>query len=131
MTLFKRPHADPPIRFPAGDTFLRLDAAFLGYEAVLTVGCRHPVGRLNYFTSHGHELLKAGTRDDDRVTATMRLLGNAHKAASFVFSKFNVKVLALNLEFFRDDYVIHDDLEGCHLKKRPLTGCDRRENFAK
>jgi hypothetical protein len=85
--------------------------------AELSVRRRHPVSRVNHLTSHRHELLKARARDDDRVATTMCFLGDTHEAASFVFSKFNVEVLTLNLEFFRDNYVIHDDLEGMPLKQ--------------
>jgi hypothetical protein len=46
----------------------------------------------------------------------MRFLGDTHKTASFIFSKFNVEMLTFDLEFFRDDYVVHDNLEGSHLK---------------
>jgi hypothetical protein len=81
-------------------------------EIELSVRGRDPVRRLNDFTGHRHELLEARTRDDNRIATTMSFLSDTHKAASFVFSKFNVEVLTLNLEFFRDDYVIHDDFEG-------------------
>ena len=73
---------------------------------------RHPIGRVDHLTRHRHELLEAGAWDDDRIATTMRFLSDTHEAASFVFSKFNVEVLTLNLEFFRDNYVIHDDLGG-------------------
>ena len=46
----------------------------------------------------------------------MRFLSDTHKTASFVFSEFNVEMLTFDLEFFRDNDVIHDDLEGCRLK---------------
>jgi hypothetical protein len=77
----------------------------------------HSIRRVNHFTGHRHELLKARTRDDDRVATTMSFLGDTHEAASFIFSKFNVEMLTLNLEFFRDDYVVHGDLEGMPLKQ--------------
>lgn len=78
---------------------------------------RHPIGRVDHLTRHCHELLEASARDDDRIATTMRFLSDTHEAASFVFSIFNVEVLTLNLEFFRDDYVIHDDLEGMPIKQ--------------
>jgi hypothetical protein len=46
----------------------------------------------------------------------MRFLRDPHETASFVFPEFNVEMLAFDLEFFRDNYVIHDDLEGVTLK---------------
>ena len=82
----------------------------------LSVSSRNSVGALHHFACHGHELIQACARNDDRVTTTVRFLGDTHKAASFVFSEFNVEMLAFDLEFFRDNYVIHDDWEGCHLK---------------
>jgi hypothetical protein len=70
---------------------------------------------VHHLTRHGHEFFEARAWYDDRVATAMRLLSDAHKAASFVFPKLYVKMLPLNLEFFRDNYVIHDDLQGCHL----------------
>ena len=70
------------------------------------------VGALHHFAGHGHELFQASTRNDDRVTSPMRFLRDPHETASFVFPEFNVEMLAFDLEFFRDNYVIHDDLEG-------------------
>ena len=46
----------------------------------------------------------------------MRFLGDTHKTAALVFSVFYVEMLTFDLEFFRDDYVVHDDLEGWRLK---------------
>jgi len=76
------------------------------------MGSGYPVCALHDLRRHRHELIQAGARNDDRVSTTVRFLGNTHKTASFVFSEFNVEMLAFDLEFFRDNYVIHDDLEG-------------------
>ena len=46
----------------------------------------------------------------------MRFFGDTHEPAAFVFSEFNVEMLTFDLEFFRDNDVIHDDLEGCRWK---------------
>jgi hypothetical protein len=69
---------------------------------------RHTIGRLDDLTGRGHEFFQAGARNDDRIPTTMRLLRDAHKAAAFVFSKLNVKMLPFDLKFFRYNYVIHD-----------------------
>jgi len=101
-------------------------------DAMLTVGGRYPVRRLDDFTGHRHEFFQAGARYDDRVSTTMRLLGDAHKAATFVFSEFNVKMLPLNLELFCYNYVIHDAFgRGYHLTMSHLTSRHRRRNPAK
>jgi len=93
---------------------------------------RHAVGRLDDFAGRRHEFFQAGARNDDRVPTTMRLLGDAHKAAAFVLSEFNVKMLALDLEFFRYNYVIHDAFGGAtNLTILHLTSHPRRRNPAK
>jgi hypothetical protein len=84
-------------------------------DRILTVCSRHAVGRLDDFAGRCHEFFQAGARNDDRVATTMRLLGDAHKAAAFVLSEFNVKMLPLDLEFFRYNYVIHDAFGGLPL----------------
>ena len=99
-------------------------------ESKLSVRGWNSVGRLYHLTGHGHEFIQARTRNDDRVPTTMRFLGDTHKAASFVFAKFNVKMLTFDLEFFRDNYVIHDDLEGFHLTILYLTSRHWRKGFS-
>jgi hypothetical protein len=78
----------------------------------LAVGSGNSVRALHHFAGHGHKLFQAGARNNDRVTSPMRFLRDPHETASFVFPEFNVEMLAFDLEFFRDNYVIHDDLEG-------------------
>jgi hypothetical protein len=82
----------------------------------LPVRSGNSVGAVHHFTGHGHELFQPRARNDDRITTTMCFLRDTHEAASFVFSKFYVEVLTFDLKFFRDNYVIHDDLEGCRLE---------------
>jgi hypothetical protein len=95
----------------------------------LSVRSRNSIGTLHDLTRHGHKLIQAGARNDDRVTATVRFLGNTHKTASFVLPEFNVKMLTFDLELFRDNYVIHDDLEGYRLN-HTISGRNWRKGFS-
>jgi hypothetical protein len=81
----------------------------------LSVRGGNSVGGLYHLASHGHEFFQASTWNDDRVPTTMRFLGDAHKAPSFIFAEFYIEVLTFDLKFFRDNYVIHDAWEGYHL----------------
>ena len=85
-------------------------------DARSTMSRWNSVRNLHHFTSHGHELFSARTWNDDGVTTAMRFLSDSHKPASFVFSKFNEEMLTFDLEFFRNDDVVHDYLEGCRWK---------------
>src|SRR5438552_14764760 len=53
------------------------------------------------------KLLNAGTRHDDAITATVSFLGDTQEPAALIFSELDIKMLALNLQFFRFDDVIH------------------------
>jgi hypothetical protein len=77
-------------------------------KLALTVRGWNSVGGLYHLTGHGHEFVQTRTWDDDRVPTTVRFLGDTHKAPSFIFAEFNIEVLTFDLEFFRDNYVIHD-----------------------
>jgi hypothetical protein len=102
-------------------------------ERILTVRCRHTVGRLNDFTGHCHEFFQASAWNDDRIPTTMRLLSDTHKAAAFVFSELDIKMLPFDLEFFRYNYIIHDAFGGLPLKKPYyiLPATNRRRSPAK
>jgi hypothetical protein len=98
----------------------------------LRVRGRNPVRGLYHLDGHGHEFFQTGTGDDDRVSTTVRFLGDTHKAPSFIFAEFNIEMLTLDLEFFRDNYVIHDALEeASNLTILQLTSHRRRRNSAK
>ena len=73
---------------------------------------RHAIGGLNYLAGRSHEFFQAGTRNNDRISTTMRLLSDAHKPAAFVLSELDIEMLPFDLEFFRYNYVIHDALGG-------------------
>jgi hypothetical protein len=98
------------LTFCAAMTRERHASPFL--KLALTVRGWNSVGGLYHLTGHGHEFVQTRTWDDDRVPTTVRFLGDTHKAPSFIFAEFNIEVLTFDLEFFRDNYVIHDDLEG-------------------
>jgi hypothetical protein len=101
-------------------------------KSKLRVRRRNSVGGLYHLDGHGHEFFQSRTGNDDRVSTTVRFLGDAHKASSFIFAKFNIEMLALDLEFFRDNYVIHDALEGASdLTILQLTSHRLRRNSAK
>ena len=48
----------------------------------------------------------------------MRFFGDAHKTATFIFSKLNVEMLPLNLKLSRRNDVVHDLLGGIPLSWR-------------
>jgi hypothetical protein len=104
---------------------------FLLEKQLLSVCGWNSVGGLYHLTGHGHEFIQARTWDDDRVPTTMCFLGDTHKAPSFIFAEFNIKMLTFDLKFFRDNYVIHDALEGFHLTILLLTSHHRRRDSAK
>jgi hypothetical protein len=97
----------------------------------LAVRGRYSVGGLYHLASHSHEFFQASTWNDDRIPTPMRFLGDAHKAPSLIFAKFNVEMLTFDLEFFRDNYVIHDAWRGYHLAILHLTTHRQRRNPAK
>jgi hypothetical protein len=53
------------------------------------------------------KLFNAGTRHDDTVTTAVSFLSDAQEPAALVFTELDVEVLALNLQFFRLDDVVH------------------------
>lgn len=55
----------------------------------------------------GGEFIHPGTRHDNRVASAMSFLGNAQELASIVLAELNVEVLALNLELFGLNDVVH------------------------
>src|SRR5437762_10585239 len=53
------------------------------------------------------KLINAGTRHDDAVPAAVSFLGDAQESSAVVLPELDVEMLALNLQFFRLDDVIH------------------------
>jgi len=66
------------------------------------------------------KLFNAGTRHDDTVTAAVSFLSDAQEPAALIFPELDVEVLALNLQFFRLDDVVHFALRPPSLGTRPL-----------
>jgi hypothetical protein len=59
------------------------------------------------FRNCRRKLLHAGARHDDAVAATMSFLGDAQEFPAIVLTELHIEMLALNLQFFRLDDVIH------------------------
>src|SRR5262245_8041049 len=59
------------------------------------------------FVELADEFGQAGARDDDRVAAAVRLLGDADEFAALVFAVFDEEVLALDLQVTSQDDIVH------------------------
>ena len=59
------------------------------------------LGVLDYFVYRGGKLIHPRARDDDRVAATVCFLGDAKEFAAVVLTKFDVKMLTLDLQLPR------------------------------
>jgi hypothetical protein len=53
------------------------------------------------------KLINSRARHDDAVSATMSFFGDTQEFTALVLPELDIKVLALNLQFFRLDDVIH------------------------
>src|SRR5437762_2841350 len=53
------------------------------------------------------KVINAGTRNDDAVAAAVSFLGDAQEFPTIILAELHVKMLTLNLQFFRLDNVIH------------------------
>jgi len=73
------------------------------------------------FSNYRRKVIDAGTRHDDAVAAAMSFLGDAQESPAVVFAELHVEMLALNLQFFRVDDVIHFTL------RPPSLGSGRRQ----
>ena len=78
-------------------------------EAVQRLSCRAVVICQN-FSNDRREVIHASTRHDDAVAAAVSFLGDAQESPAVVLAELHVEVLALNLQFFRLDDVIHFSL---------------------
>jgi len=65
------------------------------------------VGRMHDFARHTHEFVETRAWNDDCVSSSVRFLSNAHETPALVFSEFDIEMLALDLKFSRDNYIIH------------------------
>ena len=69
------------------------------------------------FSNRRRKVINACARHDDAVPAAMSFLCDTQKSATLIFPELDVEVLALNLQFFRLDDVIHFAL------RAPSLGC--------
>ena len=77
------------------------------------------------------KLLNARTRDDDTVTAAVSFLSDAQEPPAIILPELDVEVLALNLQFFGLDDVVHFAFRAPSLGSLPLkwkkNPCPMRE----
>jgi hypothetical protein len=59
------------------------------------------------FGNRRRKVIDAGTRHDDAVAAPVGLLRDAQESPAVVFAELHIEMLALDLQFFRLDDVIH------------------------
>ena len=59
------------------------------------------------FSNDRRKLINAGTRHDDAVAAPMSFLSDTQEFAAVVLPELDIEMLALNLQFFRLDDVVH------------------------
>ena len=59
------------------------------------------------FSNYRRKFINARARHDDAVAATVSFLSDTQEPAALIFPELDVEVLALNLQFFRLDDVIH------------------------
>ena len=75
-------------------------------EAVQRLSWRAVVVCQN-FSNRRRKIIDAGTRHDDTIAAAVSFLSDAQESPAVVFTELHVEMLALNLQFFRLDDVIH------------------------
>ena len=68
---------------------------------------RRSLRLLDHVVNRSRKILNARAGHDDRVTATVRFLGNAKEFAAVVFAEFDMEMLALNLQLPGLYEVIH------------------------
>ena len=70
--------------------------------------------------NYRRKFINARARHDDAVAATVSFLGDTQEPAALIFPELDVEVLALNLQFFRLDDVIHFALRAPSLGSETL-----------
>ena len=74
-----------------------------------------PVQRLSWrgfavgknFSNGRRKLINARARHDDAVAAPMSFLGDTQESTALILPELDIEMLALNLQFFRLDDVVH------------------------
>jgi hypothetical protein len=59
------------------------------------------------FSNGRRKIINAGARHDDAVPAAVSFLSDTQEFAAVVLPELNIEMLALNLQFFRVDDVVH------------------------
>src|SRR3982751_570293 len=59
------------------------------------------------FRNYRRKFINARARHDDAVAAAVSFLGDTQEPAALIFAELDIEVLALNLQFFRLDDVVH------------------------
>jgi hypothetical protein len=72
------------------------------------------------FRNYRRKFVNARAGDDDAVAAAVSFLCDTQEPAALVFAELDIKVLALNLQFFRLDDVVHFALRAPSLGNRTL-----------
>ena len=73
------------------------------------------------FSNDRRKIINAGARHDDAVPAPMSFLSDTQEFAAVVLPELDIEMLALNLQFFRLDDVVHFAL------RPPSLGSRNRE----
>ena len=82
-------------------------AASIDYEAAVQRLSWRSLAVGKNFSDRRGKLINARARHDDAVSAAMRFLCDTQESTALVFTELDVEMLALNLQFFRLDDVIH------------------------
>ena len=81
------------------------------------------------FSNCRRKLINARARNDDAVAAAVSFLGDPQEPAAVVLPELDIEMLALNLQFFRLDDVVHFALRPPSLGSRPLKWKKNRRLF--
>src|SRR6476646_8061659 len=92
------------------------------------------------FRNYRRKFINTRARHDDAVAAAVSFLCDTQEPAALIFAELNIEVLALNLQFFRLDDVVHFALRAPSLgngtlkwkkNQQLLRGISRRSPLAK
>ena len=72
------------------------------------------------FSNRRRKIFNAGTRHDDAVAAAVSFLSDTQEFTAVVLPELDIEMLALDLQFFRLDDVVHFALRPPSLGSRPL-----------
>ena len=59
------------------------------------------------FSNRRRKFINAGARHNDAIAAAVSFLGDTQEPAALIFPELDIEMLALNLQFFRLDDVVH------------------------